>query len=801
MYSNTKFKLIPLTPNTKKPRDINWQKDDYEGQCDSNQVAIAHKQSGTCSLDIDNYTKTHELFKEKGIDLTKLCNEHIGILSSNPNHYKLLFTLDVPMTTKKVTIGNETIFEFRCVSAEGLTSKDVIPPSIHPKTKQPYQWYGDYHQLTPLPEELQAVWRGLLHNNREVIKSKVDTDWEEIEEMLEHIDPDCDYEEWISVCMAIHHFDYLSPDKQGEELFLTWSEKGEKFTSDEDIRYTWGSITYKEDGVGLGSLFKLAREYGWKQKEKDTSHLFQPTNQPDPTVTLKDPLDIMNGLRPPAPNLDMALLPEVISLYSLELSDTIGSDPLSSAFAMLASVAGTADARSRLEVIDGYEVPPVIWCMTVGDPSFKKTPATKPVFQVFKEIERENKQEYQRSKAIWEGDEARYAKNRKDYLANCIDGEMELTNDVANEPPDPLRPEPVPLRMTVGDITSQQLVRHCADRPQGILCYLDEMSAWVDKMTNPRSGEVRSSWIVAHNSDSYELDRVGTGSTYCENLAVSIFGNIQPKVLRRAMSNLSRDGMMQRFIPVILRKKYNKVGEPRPKELSLKPLWNNIIRSVHNLCETHYRFSNEAYQEFRLFQIRIEELKRVESESLHDSLVTALGKVDGLCARLCLVFHLIENSFSVEVHIDIVKRVIELVESYIIPSYRYTYNEIAGEADNNIAVWMTNYIMMRAIKHQTVTISDIKRSGRRFFKRIDIDEKAIPNLIKNEMAMLESYRWVTLVEEKLNSCLWLITPSLKTSFMSYRDNLVKMKQAQLDLVQSEAKERRFVDGYHDAMSR
>jgi hypothetical protein len=111
------------------------------------------------------------------------------------------------------------------------------------------------------------------------------------------------------------------------------------------------------------------------------------------------------------------------------------------------------------------------------------------------------------------------------------------------------------------------------------------------------------------------------------------------------MSNLSRDGMMQRFIPVILRKKYNKVGDPRPKELSLKPLWNNIIRSVHTLCETHYRFSNEAYQEFRLFQIRIEELKRVESESLHDSLVTALGKVDGLCARLCLVFHLIENSF------------------------------------------------------------------------------------------------------------------------------------------------------------
>jgi hypothetical protein len=48
-------------------------------------------------------------------------------------------------------------------------------------------------------------------------------------------------------------------------------------------------------------------------------------------------------------------------------------------------------------------------------------------------------------------------------------------NDVVNRPPEDIEQPPVPLRLTVGDITSQQLVRHCALRPEGTLCYLDEM--------------------------------------------------------------------------------------------------------------------------------------------------------------------------------------------------------------------------------------------------------------------------------------------------------------------------------------
>jgi hypothetical protein len=66
---------------------------------------------------------------------------------------------------------------------------------------------------------------------------------------------------------------------------------------------------------------------------------------------------------------------------------------------------------SRLHIVDGFEVPPVLWCMTIGDPSCKKSPATKPVFTVFKEIERENRPEYAKQRMIWEGKEVAYRRD------------------------------------------------------------------------------------------------------------------------------------------------------------------------------------------------------------------------------------------------------------------------------------------------------------------------------------------------------------------------------------------------------
>jgi hypothetical protein len=57
--------------------------------------------------------------------------------------------------------------------------------------------------------------------------------------------------------------------------------------------------------------------------------------------------------------------------------------------------------------------------MTIGDPSCKKSPATKPIFTVFKEIEREDKAKYAKQRMVWEGKEIAFNEQKKDYLEAC----------------------------------------------------------------------------------------------------------------------------------------------------------------------------------------------------------------------------------------------------------------------------------------------------------------------------------------------------------------------------------------------
>jgi hypothetical protein len=182
----------------------------------------------------------------------------------------------------------------------------------------------------------------------------------------------------------------------------------------------------------------------------------------------------------------------------------------------------------------------------------------------------------------WEGREAAYASSKKAFLdfAQSADGMLSMDGaPIVNEMP----PMPANLRITVKDVTSQKLVRLAADRPRGLLCYLDEMNSWVKKMTDKTSGEDRSAWVQAYESASYEMDRVGSGSIFAENLAISIYGNIQPRVFREHLHNLSADGLIQRFIPCVLNGDLTTVPREIPDFLTNEGAWEQTLRVVYAL--------------------------------------------------------------------------------------------------------------------------------------------------------------------------------------------------------------------------
>jgi hypothetical protein len=414
-------------------------------------------------------------------------------------------------------------------------------------------------------------------------------------------------------------------------------------------------------------------------------------------------------------------------------------------------------------------------------------------------IEAEDRPRYAKELLDWEGKEAAYASSKKAFLEWSASPEAMLGSDQAPTVAE-MPPQPVPLKITVSDITSQKLVRSAADRPRGLLCHLDEMNSWIRKLTDKSSGEDRSAWVVSYESEHYEMDRVGAGSIHCENLAVSIYGNIQPTVFRQSVASLAADGLLQRFIPGILRAGKTKLGQPVLECMTSAAAWENTLRLTYSLPPQTYQLSFEAYMAYREFQAWYEDAKRDERViNSGDVYMTAFGKLEGLAGRLILLFHIIESPFMPQVSADVVHRVVSLVRGYIIPAYRYAFGEVGGAIEHDFDQWVIDYIVQISSDVQTITLRDLKKSARRPLEGKTDWQKE--QAVMDAMLTLENAGWVVQVENELNKkrVTWAINPSIFEAFKDYRKEVLKAKQRHADYIYRYATakgyERKIVKGY------
>ena len=806
-YIRHGWSIVPIPANTKGPRTLGWnlKQNALKAQCDlppGYGIGLAHAYSGTMAFDIDNWDAT----VAQGIDVQTLYDapDAVVIHSGRPGHGKLLYQMPfgLALPSKEVIIDGLTVYELRCATANGLTVQDVLPPSIHPDTRQPYHWAGRGHwtRLPTIPQSLLDIWQSLLTQDKErtiTTDGVVDASWEEIRQAVEVIPADCTRDEWVSIGMALHWAGTQTDQLDAAlSLWNEWSaQSAAKYPGERGIAGQWLSFkTDKATAVKLGTLFHIAKSHGWTRPTPDAAELFSKIDIP-----VMEPLSVMDGLRPKPPEMDLSLWPTVLRQRSTEISESVGCDPLVPLFAGLAAVCGVIDARIRLELMPGFKVPPVLWLMTLGDPADKKSPGSRPMLAPLKNIEAEDRPRYGKELLDWEGREAQHASAKKAFLDWSSSTEAMLGGDQAPLVPD-LPAQPVPLKITVSDITSQKLVRQAADRPRGLLCYLDEMNSWVRKLTDKSSGEDRSAWVVSHESEHYEMDRVGAGSIHCENLAVSIYGNIQPQVFKQNLAALSADGLLQRFIPAILRGSKTKLGQPIPDYMSSAGAWENTLRLTYALPAQTYQLSTEAYTAFREFQQWYESAK--QDERVLDSgteYMTAFGKLEGLAGRLILMFHVIESPFNPVVSVDVVHRVVSLVRGYIIPAYRYALGEVGGVITDTFDQWVIDYIVQISGDVQTIDLRSLKRSARRPLEGKTDWQK--DQAIMDAMLIVEQSGWAVQIESELHKkkVTWAINPTLPEMFKDYRQTVIKAKQRHADYIYRHATakgyDRKLVKGY------
>ena len=172
-YIKNGFSLTPLKPKSKAAYEEGWNSPGYQCRPDhweyfpADNIGMILQPSGVCVVDIDDKEEfllameavRPQLPKTGGAPFWQ--SNTAGIRSGKPNKGKLIFQAPQGVTLKyhKLLwntlspdgIVKHTVFELRCGYMQ-----DVLPPSIHPDTGNPYQWIGE--TIQPLPFDLMALW-------------------------------------------------------------------------------------------------------------------------------------------------------------------------------------------------------------------------------------------------------------------------------------------------------------------------------------------------------------------------------------------------------------------------------------------------------------------------------------------------------------------------------------------------------------------------------------------------------------------------------------------------------------------
>jgi AAA domain/Primase C terminal 2 (PriCT-2)/Bifunctional DNA primase/polymerase, N-terminal len=254
-YVDHGWKICRIDPGTKGPRTKGWN-DLTNAVTDTSTLegaGLMHAYSGTCALDVDDWEKAEKFLSAKGISLADLfvAKDAVQLSSGTTNRGKLIYALKTPLPSKVFADG---AFELRCGTTASKTVQDVLPPSVHPSGRR-YEWIGDWRRLPELPSSLHALWNSALVESAPAPRSDNPNGFlTDLRDLVFKRDPDCGYDEWIKIGMAIHFETNGSRDGLG--LWDDWSAPSQKYAGFANLEQHWVSFGNSNTPVTIAFLRK-----------------------------------------------------------------------------------------------------------------------------------------------------------------------------------------------------------------------------------------------------------------------------------------------------------------------------------------------------------------------------------------------------------------------------------------------------------------------------------------------------------------------------------------------------------------
>ncbi len=553
--------LVPIPAGSKGPNLKGWNErqnaitDLTNIKYMSGNVGLAHAyclHGATVAFDIDSVTKAREFLSKHNINLDDLLNarDAVQITSGRDNRAKLLYKLPpdyVLMVTHQEIdpADNAMIFELRCASQNGKTMQDVLPPSIHPETGQPYQWAGagSWQYIPIIPDTLLSLWH-LLGSRKKPFVQHVPIveqttpstlnapDLKNLRSALLHIRAD-DRAIWVKCGLALKKLGEV-----GRGIWLDWSATSEKFDLHTASK-TWDS--FLPESIDYRFIFAEAQRLGWLNPAKTI-----PTNQLSDQVQHDEVHNISSnpqklpGQLLPVMKLNPNYLPKSISEGVVDIAERLSCEVDYVAVAVLAGAGTVLGNRIGIlprEFDESWVVHSGFWGGIVGSPGSKKTPALTAALKPIQHLEEQAAVKYKHD----------YAQYKKDKAA--FDSAMKKPKGATPEEP----VEPVKKRYLVNDVTYQALGEILSNNPQGILALSDELSGLLQSLDSQGQEAARGFFLSGWGGNgSYTFDRIARGSITLNRYLLAVFGGFQPdrikSYVQSAQSGSSKnDGLLQRF--------------------------------------------------------------------------------------------------------------------------------------------------------------------------------------------------------------------------------------------------------------
>lgn len=624
------FVLVPIPPGTKGPRAEGWNSDpakwittpaaarEYLTTHPGAGVGLLHSQSQTATLDLDHEGAALAL-AAVGVDLA-------AVIASNP--YRIhgkrpdktvwripdglslrVKALSWPDPSGKKGPGGRpapvAVFELRAGPVQ-----DVMPPSIHPDTRQPYIWAGpvpaSVAALPLLPDELLSLWER----------------WAALEPVMKGACPWAAHEppapaprdlarlggspsgpgEGGSVVDAFnaarslgevlgehgytggtrgpwmypgstsgHAGVRLRPERTpaGAEVVMSWHAADP--LGDGLPRDAFGVWALLEEGVDLYTatpeqrrevVKRAARVLGLPEPNRGSAGGgVRPTPGADLPPVAWGEVRPLPPLTEPVPPLPIELLPGPLAAWIGDEARAAGLPLEMVAGPVLIGAGGMIGARLTLRnARNTPALPANLWGAVCGPPSTRKTHAVSLGAAPLNRAQGAEFERLDAERAALETVRVRAAA-QLDALEGQLKRALKGGKGAPDMPPDDdLTAARIelgeaeaalnPARYVVNDPTAEKLGEIMRDNPQGVTVVRDELTGWLAGFDRAgREGERAFYLEAANGTGSYTVDRLARGTVHIPRLCAGVLGSIQPGPLAEVVDAQrgAGDGLLQRF--------------------------------------------------------------------------------------------------------------------------------------------------------------------------------------------------------------------------------------------------------------